>query len=108
MKTNCAIVFLNWLIKPEHIGYSVVAHNAGKFDAHFLINLLQDVKTKDKIETVYLVDDKPIMKGNRILSCNIKVLENKKWKNITLCYLMLANNNLLFSILRLCYYLFLP
>ena len=79
--------FLNWLINPDHIGYSVIAHNAGKFDAHFLINLLQDINTKEKVTNAYLVDDKPIMKGNRILSFNIKVLDDddNKWKNITLC-----------------------
>ena len=73
MKTNCAVDFLNWLITPEHAGYQVIAHNAGKFDAHLLINVLQDATTNDKIATPYKVDDAPIMKGNKILSWNIKV-----------------------------------
>ena len=46
---------------------------------------IEAVETKKKITNVYLVDDQPIMKGNRILSFNIKVLDDdRKYKNISL------------------------
>lgn len=74
--TDCSSLFNKWLLRIEHDKYLVLAHNAGKYDFHFIQN--------DINEHGYDVECEPLVKGNKYLQCVVRgkteVQDKKKVK----------------------------